>query len=316
MAARHVVSDPASPPATLDELTEHIRQRLQTLPKKLQRVARAVLNTPESVAFGSVRELAGELAINTATVVRFAQIFGYTGYQPLRSVVRRGYLLKAGLQPSRDLELADSQSAVTAMMQLQQANLDTARRRLDLNELDAMATALIGARRIFITGTGGALVVAGLFARLLRQVGLYGAVVPAGGADLPIALHDLGNQDLVVGISLWIQYTEVLTAMEFARGARATTIAIVGSPASPSIELADHALVVPSQSGPLAFSVVAAVAMVEVLVARIAEQRPEVVKVHDQTIHDWLLRSGMMAPLVREQEPCPLTPRRRTPQKT
>jgi DNA-binding MurR/RpiR family transcriptional regulator len=51
-----------------------IRDQFASLPEKQRRVAGAVIDSPEAIAFGPVREVAARLEINAATIIRFAQI--------------------------------------------------------------------------------------------------------------------------------------------------------------------------------------------------------------------------------------------------
>ncbi|MGN6672236.1 MAG: MerR family transcriptional regulator, partial [Thermomicrobiales bacterium] len=68
-----------------------LRERLPQLPRQQYRLAQALLKTPEMIMFGSVRELALALHINNATIIRFAQSLGYSGYQALQTAVRQTY---------------------------------------------------------------------------------------------------------------------------------------------------------------------------------------------------------------------------------
>jgi DNA-binding transcriptional MerR regulator len=88
-------------PALLSIFT-HLKGRLAELPPKQSQLAQAMLRTPEIFVFGSVREISSQLNVNIATVVRFAQELGYSGYQALQADIRQAYLKQAGLNPPRD----------------------------------------------------------------------------------------------------------------------------------------------------------------------------------------------------------------------
>jgi DNA-binding MurR/RpiR family transcriptional regulator len=214
--------------------------------------------------------------------------------------VRRGYLLRAGLQPPRG-SAADLHQGrgVAATLSQQQVNLDAARQALTQADLDAVADLLLGARRILVVSAGNAEVAGTLLVRLLRHVGLNGEVVSSSAVELALAVHDLTSADVVVAINLWIPYRETLRALRLARRLGAHTVALANSRQSALSEAAERVLVAPSQGEQLVISVVAAVAVVEAIVAAIATRRPEQTAVHYQALHQLYTEEDLLAPMAR-----------------
>lgn len=68
------------PPAVADQIAE----AFQSLPPGMKRVSAYVLEHPEDVALLSMRELARRLSATPATMTRFAQRLGYSGYDAFR----------------------------------------------------------------------------------------------------------------------------------------------------------------------------------------------------------------------------------------
>src|SRR5918993_2342148 len=119
------------------------------------------------------------------------------------------------------------------------ANLDRAVEDLDDDTLEAVVAALVRARRILVCATGSAVVPGMILVRLLRHTGLRGELVDGSGVDRVIALRDVAAGDVVVVIGLWLAFDEQVRALAMAHGKGATTVAVVGSPASPLGRLAD-----------------------------------------------------------------------------
>ncbi|MER3513736.1 MAG: hypothetical protein C4310_04535, partial [Chloroflexota bacterium] len=71
---------------------EKVNKTYNTLSPSYRRIADFLLDHPNEAAFMTATQLARRVAVNTATVVRFAQRLGYDGYpellQDVRAVVR------------------------------------------------------------------------------------------------------------------------------------------------------------------------------------------------------------------------------------
>ncbi|MFM9106274.1 MAG: MurR/RpiR family transcriptional regulator [Chloroflexota bacterium] len=272
-------------------LVEALEARLPELPRKQQELARTILETPELVALGSVRDLAAQLGMNNATIIRFAKTLGFSGYQAMQADVREAYLARAGARPRPG---AEGPAAETAARQL--ANLQAAHADLDPGVLDRVADALAAARRIVVCATGSAVVPGMALVRFLRHVGLRGELVDGGGVDRVIALRDVGPEDVVVVFGLWLAFDEQARALQDARARGATTVAVVGSMASPLGRLADLALLAPAQGAALPLSVAATVAVAEIVAAHVAARRPDLAAGIEDDLHDRYLLEGLLAP--------------------
>ena len=272
-------------------LVDELERRLPELPRKQQQLARTIIEMPELVALGSVRDLAAQLGMNNATVIRFAKSLGFSGYQELQSVVREAYLARTGARPAQPT--GSGPAAQTAARQ--RANLDLALGELDHAVLDRVAAAFAAAGRIVVFATSGASIPGLALVRLLRHVGLRGELVGGSGVDRVIALHDVGPGDVVVVVGLWLAFDDQVRALQTARARGATSVALVGSPTSPLGRLADHVLLAPAQGATLPFSMVATVAVVETLVAHTAAFVPERAAGIEQGLHDRYLAEGLLA---------------------
>lgn len=277
-------------------LFDVLEARLETLPRKQHILARTVLEAPEIVAFGSVRDLASQLGMNNATIIRFAKSLGFSGYQAMQTAVREAYLARAGFRTQRDQTRTEGAGLVTETLGQQLANLELARKQLNVADLDRVVDDLLAAERIVVYAIGSAEVAGLALTRQLRHVGLRGELVSGSGVDRAIALHDLTTRDVVVAIGLWLTFSDTLQALALARQRNARTVAIVGSATSPLSKAADHTILAPAQGAILTFSVVATVAVVEALMAHVASRRPEPRSDIEQTLHDLYLEGDLLAP--------------------
>src|SRR3954471_11020786 len=74
-----------------------------------RRVADVVLTSPQSIAFGTVAEIALQAATSGATVVRLAAKLGYDGFSGLQSAIQDelGQRLRPAAERIRDVPLSD-----------------------------------------------------------------------------------------------------------------------------------------------------------------------------------------------------------------
>jgi DNA-binding MurR/RpiR family transcriptional regulator len=280
-----------------------IWERLSRLPAKQHRFAEALLANPELVAFGSIREVGGRIGVNNATIVRFAQSFGFGGYGGLQAAVRRAYLQRAGLPAPHDPQnaLSDASSALAATQSQQRANLDAACANVNPAKLAAIADALEGAREIVVCAESTAVGAGLLLVRLLPYVGLRGSLVDPASVEGALALERLGAGDVLVAIGLWLTFRATVDAIAAARERGVTSVAISGTATSPLGREAQHVIVAPAQGGAVSFSLVAAVAVVEMLIADIAGRRSEIALAAETKIHDTFVRHDALAPLDRRR---------------
>ncbi len=89
------------------DLLQQVKDSYASLPARAQRVARWLFERPDDVALLSTREQARSLGVAPATLTRFAQHFGFAGYDALRGSSQRGLRARAaGFAPEARRMLA------------------------------------------------------------------------------------------------------------------------------------------------------------------------------------------------------------------
>jgi DNA-binding MurR/RpiR family transcriptional regulator len=254
-----------------------------------------LLDEPELIAFGSVRGVAGQLDVEPDQVQRFAQDLGYSGYQTLQATARNAYLKNAGLKtPARSRAEGRVDEALSEQRDQQRDDLQTLYSSVTTAQLNRISGALEKARRVVVFGEGAAASLCGVLARMLRHVGIRAEVVPSGPVERALEMHDLGPDDAVIGITLWLPFRGSIDIMRLAHEAGCHTVAFTASPGSPITRYSTEVAIVPAQGGVLSFSVLPSVALFENLTAVLASRRPEVAAEVQQTLHDQYVREGYL----------------------
>jgi DNA-binding MurR/RpiR family transcriptional regulator len=258
-----------------------------------------LLHSPELVVFGSIRDVARRAGVNIATITRFAAALGFESYRDFQSAFRLAYLQRAGIgqiATNTGAALRSSSDAVSFARAQQVANMDAALEQLAHTDLDAIATVLTGAARIFILGEGAAASVGLILQKYLNQLAIYSELI-ISEVEAAISLRRCTERDALVVIANAVTFRASVTMSTFARERGATVIAVVGNPISPLLAHADHAIVAPAQSATLLYSVYAAVGVVELLVSHMAGRRDVDVSGERKALFDMYLDQQLLAPL-------------------
>jgi 6-phospho-3-hexuloisomerase len=114
--------------------------------------------------------------------------------------------------------------------------------RLDDGQAEALLTAIMGARRVFVLGLGRSGLLLRMFAMRLMQIGLAAHIV--GDATTPA----IAPGDLLIALSGSGRTETVVTLARKARSFGAQVAAITSNPATPLAMLADLPIIIPAGS--------------------------------------------------------------------
>lgn len=242
-----------APPATAEELRAAIVARHDTLSKRLQQIARYVLDEPHALAIETLSVIAERAQVQPSAIVRFAQVFGFPGASQMQRLFRDDLLqgnpalgyservrhfgeLAGRRKISRHSDVL-AEFAEGSTMAL--ANLAETITEKQLSE----AVALIDKSDIvYVAGFRRSFPVAAYLAYLLQQVGKRTSFVDGVGALHPLQINSIRAEDLLIAIS-WHPYAEeAVQAAQAAAAAGARVLSIGDSPVSPIASLATLAL--------------------------------------------------------------------------
>ena len=230
-----------------------------------RRIAKAVLDEPTLLAFGTVSDLAARVGTSRPSIVRFATKVGFDGYSGLQAHVRRS-LSDQLARPSHRIRSMDAgtgrEHAVIA------ASLESVYEADDQGRFREFSKLIVAAKRVWVaTGetsrAGGYALHSGL---TMIRPGVH--LVRAHNVARDLA--DAGSQDVAVLFDFFRYRRTTITAAETLASLGTEIIAITDGPLSPLASLTENwcALTVPAV-GPFDSSV-PAVAAAELLVAQVS----------------------------------------------
>jgi len=221
-----------------------IRSLLPSLAPVERRVAQAVLDDPQGVAWRSISELARTCGTSATSVVRFCRAIGLRGYPDLRLALAGAVAREDATQvaASDDIDPADDAAAITKKIAYADARAvtDTAN-HLDIATLVQITDALAKASRIDIYGVGASGYVALDLQMKLQRIGRPAFAWP----DPHMAISSAalrGSGDVAIGLSHTGTTVDTIDALREAGSHGATTAAVTNFPWSPITEVADFVL--------------------------------------------------------------------------
>ena len=256
--------------------------RLGTLVPSLReserKIADYILANPEEIIYLSVTELADRTDTSEATVIRFAQRLGYSGYAALKitlTIDRRDGAppLPSDLKPEAGLA-----SIKHKIIQANIESLNDTAQVLDDEALAQAVEALTNAAHIEAYGVGGSAVVAHDAYFMLMQIGLPIIALTDPHLQMMSAVQ-LRKGDTALAISLSGSTRDTIEALQAARDAGATCMCITRYARSPITRVAHITLLAAARPATIGghdlLGRVAQLAVIDVLAAAITLTRPD-----------------------------------------
>ncbi|WP_323117917.1 MurR/RpiR family transcriptional regulator [Burkholderia alba] len=303
-------SHPTAPIDAEPAIAVRIETAMPSLTPIHRRMGEYVLANPFRAATMHIDELANAVGASVATANRFARALGFDGYPALRAALVRGF--EATLAPVERLRSAQEQDTalrggelIDAAFGQAVANLEGTRARIDRANVEAAVDAILGARRIFILGTGASGFLAGLMEHGLSVCHdhVQSLALLGGPTHAARRLFNAGPGDLVIAIAFprYVQDTIELARRAAERGA--AVLALTDGPASPLVPVASLKLYVTAERRLAATSEAAVLAMIEALIDAVAHRAQRSAKAAAEMtefVLPWLTRpQAAPAPLPR-----------------
>jgi DNA-binding MurR/RpiR family transcriptional regulator len=243
-----------------------IRENRHQMSKSFTRLADYILDSYIQAALMTATELAHQVDVDAATVVRFAQRLGYSGFPDLQDEIKERVKRELLIRPEEAAE-ADSITGVVSesMMQAREA-VEQASVLLDVKAISQIADKIGDARRIIIIPDGLGQIAAYNLINLLEQGGFLVSVAQSGVSDLARTVSSASTDDLILAIDIAGDAPYIARTLNEANAAGIPTAAIVGAASHQTASVTDTVLA--SQNQP-AFGL--GVVVIDAIVYALAE---------------------------------------------
>jgi DNA-binding MurR/RpiR family transcriptional regulator len=218
-----------------------ISDALPRLRGTTQKVAEFILNAPQETINLTVTELGARVGVSDASIVRFAQSLGYSGFHALKLRLAED-LVSPMLFVHEDVKPDDTPAtAIQKAMTVGLRSLEETTRILDMAVLEATIGALCQARQIVLFASGNSIPIAMDFNFRLTKIGLSSRFsIDPTMQEMYASL--MTAEDAAVGISHTGSSKDTVYALELAKQRGARTICITNHSDAPLTRNSDLCL--------------------------------------------------------------------------
>lgn len=281
--ARHIGM---STPFAETKVGGSLLERLRAGTDSHRLIADYILRNPVRASSTNIEELATQTGVSPATISRFARGLGFDGFAEMRMCIADALVTVMAPVAKLRKSMADRRGAPSA-----DGSLQASSRQLDLLDAEGisrqcarLADRIAKARSVHVMGFGMSAHLAGLAVLGLQPYHpAVSAVVEFGGTEVAAGrLMAIGKPDLVIAITFPRYSSDVVSLARYVRSREAGLVALTDSIASPLFAIADETIIAPADHAVLSSSVVAAVAILETLVATLMLSDPKNVEHADR----------------------------------
>ncbi|NIV14728.1 MAG: hypothetical protein GWN62_26690 [Aliifodinibius sp.] len=234
--------------------------------KSFSRLADYLLDHYIQAALMTATELAHQVDVDAATVVRFAQRLGYGGFPELQNEIKEKVKQDLLINPKQASDPDSFSGVMDSAMNKMQGAVEQVRKLLDVEALEKMVEKIGSARRVIIVPDGLGQVAAYSLLNLLEQGGFLVSIVQPGVVDLARTVLTANAEDIVIAVDVAGVAPYISRAMSEATREGISTAAIVGAASHHSALEADVVLAAQNQA-----DIGLAVIMVDVVIYCLAE---------------------------------------------
>lgn len=209
---------------------DRIQEQYESLSPRFRTLADFILENTLDVGFLTATALARRVGVDPATVVRFSQELGYSGFRELSREIKAYINDQLALRYKKGEPEQPGMAGEIARLinELSDRILDM---KVEADQLAEVAEALREARQIYVTASAIDYGVAALWTSYLQLIGLPVTSTPVDPGRAALTLRDAEPDDLIVAFSFGLgSGLELGHMLSAARELGLKTISITASP--------------------------------------------------------------------------------------
>lgn len=240
--------------SNLSQFQNTIRQRYPNLSKRLQEVAGFVLDNPNSVAFDTVAAIAKEANVPPSTLIRFANAFGFSGFNEIKQIFQlnlieetSSYSERASLFRQLEGDQTVNERPENILYEFTRANtlaMERLATHIPPKDLQKAVDILSEAKHIYVVGLGRSFGIASYLTYALRHLDRKASLVDGTGGMFKEQISMIDANDAVIAISYSPYAEETILTSTIAATKGAQQIVLTDSQISPLASFSDVCFVV------------------------------------------------------------------------
>ena len=258
-----------------ENVLQTIRAGMDTFSKGQKRIAAFILDNYDRAAFMTAARLGETASVSESTVVRFAAQLGYDGYPEMQKALQE--LIRGKLTSIQRIQVSRDQMSgadiLGSVMQRDMNSIHNVIEQLDRDAFSRVVDKLLGAEHIYILGVRSSSFLAGYLNFYLHLIFKNVTLVQSNAAaEIFEQLLRIGPGDVMIAIS-FPRYSKVtMNTVKFAQDRGATIVAITDNELSPVYQMAEAALLAPSEMISFVDSMVAPLSLINALLIAVGSR--------------------------------------------
>ena len=258
------------------DISEKIRAIFPTLSKGQKKIANAVLNHYDKIAYLTAARLGEMVGVSESTVVRFADELGFEGYSQFQLAVQE--LVRIKLTPNQRIEITKQRigrgNVIDNVMESDINKIKYTLEHLDRQAFSDAVDAILSARNIYITGARSSEPIARQLSYNLSLIfDNVRFIVPTSSSEVFEQMYSINEDDVVIAFSFPRYSTKMINGIKFARQKNAKVIVFTDSDVSPLAEYAHCLLIAQSDMASFMDSLVAPLSIINAIIIEITARR-------------------------------------------
>ena len=260
------------------DLLVDIEANYEHLSPQLKQAARYVLSAPDEIAVYSMREIADRASVKPPTMLRLATKLNYISYNEFRDAFRQrisapqsGYAARA-----RRLQVHQSkdgkQELVAEMAETEHYNIQKTFEQIDAEDFALAAESMVAAGTVFIVGLRKCFSLATFFHYATRVLLKRSHLITGTGGMFHEEVSQISSKDVVLAIAFEPYTYETVEAVNAAKKAGATIVAVSDSTVSPLATAATYTFIAANRSPSFYRSLSGALLILQALVAALVTE--------------------------------------------
>jgi len=232
------------------EIREKIQSKYDSLPLNQRKVADFVIDNFDNIPFVDVHEVSKQVGVSVASVIRFAQSVGFTGFSELRDAVSDS--LKKHLKKNEIFSLVDKSKLdndiLTSVANMDVKNINDTLSNVDREIFNKVIETILKSDRVFTAGLGISYLVAEILSYQLTQVGVDASVLKHTHTLFHEQVLYMNKNDLLICFSFPPYSKETVDVAKFADKNGIAVISITNKSTAPIAASSKAVLTVKSEN--------------------------------------------------------------------
>ncbi|MCS7054511.1 MAG: MurR/RpiR family transcriptional regulator [Ignavibacterium sp.] len=232
------------------EIREKIQNNFDKLPANQRKVADFVIDNFDNIPFIDVHEVSKQVGVSVASVIRFAQSVGFSGFSELRDAVSES--LKKHLKKNEFFPLFDKNKLqndlLASVANMEVKNINDTLLLIDRDVFHKVIEEIVKSNRVFTAGLGISYLVAEILSYQLTQVGIDSSVLKHTHTIFHEQVLYMNSRDLLICFSFPPYSRETVEVASYAQSKGIKVISITNKPTAPIASFSKYVLNVKSEN--------------------------------------------------------------------